>query len=232
MDIARTGDSLAASFQDVADGVVGFLPELVIALVIFVVGWIVAALIGRVVDQVVQAIKLDKALSSAGLDTVLDRAGFSLNSGRFIGGLVKWFFIVVFLVAALDVLGLSQVNLFLQDVVLDYLPRVIVAVLMMLVAVVIADVMQKLVVGSARAAEMKSAAFLGTLTKWAIWVFAFIVVLAQLGIAEQFLLTLFTGVVVALSLAFGLSFGLGGQQAAGEMIGKIRKEISDHTHRD
>lgn len=230
MDIQRTGESLAASFDGLAQGVVGFIPELVIAVVIFLVGWVVAALIGRVIDQVVQAVKLDKALSSAGLDAVLDRAGFTLNSGRFIGGLVKWFFIIVFLVAALDVLGLNQVNFFLQDVVLDYLPRVIVAVLMMLVAVVIADVMQKVVVGSARAAEMKSAAFLGTLTKWAIWVFAFIVVLAQLGIAEQFLLTLFTGVVVALSLAFGLSFGLGGQQAASEAIGKMKKEISEHSH--
>ena len=230
MNIQQTGDSLAASFQDVADGVVGFLPELVIALVIFILGWVVAALIGRVVDQVVQAVKLDKALAGAGLDTVLDRAGFKLNSGRFIGGLVKWFFIVVFLVAALDVLGLSQVNIFLQDVVLNYLPRVIVAVLMMLVAVVIADVMQKVVAGSARAAEMKSAAFLGTLTKWAIWIFAFIVVLAQLGIAEQFLLTLFTGVVVSLSLAFGLAFGLGGQAAASEVVGKVKKEISEHSH--
>ncbi len=225
MLIDQTSNTLTQSFERLWDGVINFIPELVVALVIFILGWIVGALLGRAVDQIIKALKLDSALRSAGLEGVLNRAGFGLNAGRFIGELVKWFVIVVFLVASLDVLGLTQVNAFLNQVVLLYLPQVIVAVLILLVSVVIADAMQNVVTASAKAAHIRSAAFLGTVTKWAIWVFAALIALSQLGVAPAFLQTLFTGIVVALSLAFGLAFGLGGQQAAAKYLDHLRSEI-------
>ncbi len=135
----------------------------------------------------------------------------------------------MFLVASLEVLGLTQVNTFLQQVVLLYLPRVIVAVLILLVAVVIASAMQRVVVGAAKAADIRSANFLGSVTKWSIWVFAVLMALFQLGIAAPFVQTLFTGVVVALSIGFGLAFGLGGQDAAAGFLAKVRSEIKNHN---
>jgi hypothetical protein len=108
------------------------------------------------------------------------------------------------------------------------LPQVIVAVLILLVSVVIADAVSKVVVGSAKAAGVRSANFLGTVTRWAIWIFAILAALVQLQIAVSFIQTLFTGVIVALSLAFGLAFGLGGQDAAAKWIEKTRSEIRDH----
>lgn len=229
MPLQTTGAVLANSLQNLWAGVIGFLPELIVALVIFVVGWVIAALLARAVEQIVGAVKLDSALRGAGMEAALTRAGFTLNSGRFVGELVKWFIIVVFLVAALDVLRLDQVTLFLRQVVLGYLPQVIVAVLIMLVAVVIAEAMRKVVVGSAKAANIQSAGFLGAVTKWAIWIFALLAALLQLGIAVTFLQTLFTGVVVALSLAFGLAFGLGGQQAAGRYLEHLQSEMKDRN---
>lgn len=225
----NTGEVVANSLQSLWLGVLGFIPELIIAIIIFVVGWIIAALLGRAVEQVVRAVKLDNALRGAGFEATLSRAGFTLNSGRFIGELVKWFIIIVFLVAALDVLRLDQVTLFLREVVLGYLPQVIVAVLILLVAVVLAEAMRKIVIGSAKAANIKNAGFLGAVTKWAIWIFALLAALLQLGIAVGFLQTLFTGVVVALSLAFGLAFGLGGQGAASRYIDHLREEMHDRS---
>lgn len=220
-------DVLQRSFQDLLNGVVSFIPSLIIAIVIFIVGWIVGALLGRIIAQVVRAVKIDNALRSAGVEEVLNRAGFNLDSGMFLGGLVKWFVIIVFLVASFEVLGLTQVNQFLQEVVLLYLPQVIVAVLILLVAAVIAEVMQNIVVGAAKAAELTSARFLGAMTRWSIWVFAALAALGQLGVATPFVQTLFTGIVVALSLAFGLSFGLGGQDAAARYLEKVRGEIAN-----
>ena len=188
----------------------------------------IESLLGQVVAQIIRSLKIDNLLKSAKVDDVLKRAGFNLDSGRFVGALVEWFVILVFLVASLDVLGLSQVNEFLRGVVLTYLPQVIVAVLILLVAVVIASAMQRIVVGAAMAAGIRSANFLGTVTKWAIWIFAVLMALLQLNIAGVLIQTLFTGLVVALSLAFGLSFGLGGQQAAAEFIDKVRSEIKSH----
>lgn len=216
---------LTQSFQDLWIGIVNFVPNLLIAAVIFTVGWIVGSVLDRIIAQIVRGLKVDHALASAGLSEVMDRAGFKLDSGAFLGGLVKWFVIIVFLVAALDVLGLNQVNAFLQEVVLLYLPQVIVAVLILLVAAVIAEVMQSVVIGAARAAHMHSAHFLGSVTRWSIWVFAVLAALNQLGVATAFVQTLFTGVVVALSLAIGLSFGLGGQEAAARYIERLRQEV-------
>ncbi len=227
MVFQNTGVVVANSLQTLWVGVIGFIPELIVALIIFVIGWIIASLLARAVEQVIAAVKLDSALRGAGVEATLTRAGFTLNSGRFLGALVKWFIIVVFLVAALDVLRLDQVTMFLRQVVLGYLPQVIVAVLIMLVAVVIAEAMRKVVVGSAKAAGIRSAGFLGAVTKWAIWIFALLAALLQLGIAVTFLQTLFTGVVVALSLAFGLAFGLGGQGAASRYLDHLQAEMKD-----
>lgn len=216
---------MTQSFQGLWYGIINFVPNLVVAVVIFILGWMIGSVLGRLVAQIIKAIRVDSALESAGAADVLSRAGFKLDSGAFIGGLVKWFFIVVFLVASFDVLGLSQVNFFLQDVVLAYLPNVIVAMLVLLVAAVIADAMQKVVVGSAKAAGMGHAHLLGGVTKWAIWIFAFIIALSHLGIAQPFMQVLFTGVVAMLALAGGLSFGLGGKEVAAHFLEKLRGDI-------
>lgn len=222
--------SVKMAFTEMLSGAISLLPRFIFAILIFVIGWLLASFVGHLVSRLIKAVKLDHALERAHFGNVVKRAGFNLNAGAFIGGLVKWFVIVAFLVASFEVLGLNQVNVFLQSVVLLYLPQVIVAVLILLVAIVIADVLRKVVIGAARAAGVKSANFLGTITKWAIWIFALLAALVQLGIAVGFIQTLFTGVVVALSLAFGLAFGLGGQEAAARSIEKIRQEVTDHQH--
>ncbi len=224
------GEVLTLSFQNLWLGIVNFVPNLVIAIIILILGWLLGALFGRAIWQVFRSLKVDEALRRAGFETFLKRGGLNLDSGAFIGGLVKWFIIVVFLVAAFDVLGLTQVNLFLQQVVIAYLPRVLVAALVLLIGGVLGDVVERVVVTAARTAEIRSAHFAGTIAKWAIWVFAILVALSQLGIAAAFSQTLFTGIVIALSLALGLSFGLGGQEAAARFIERVRGEMSEKHH--
>ncbi len=224
MFLTQWADVLTASFQNLFYGLVAFIPALVVALIIFIVGWLVGAGIGRLVAQVVASLRVDQALRAAGVERVLERAGYTLNAGAFLGFLVKWFFIIAFLVAALDVLGLTQVTDFLSGVVLTYIPQVIVAVLILLVAAVLAEAAQRVIAGAARAANIQAANLLGTLARWAIWIFAVLVALDRLGVSPL-IQTLFTGVVVALSLAFGLAFGLGGQQAAARYIERIQNEI-------
>jgi hypothetical protein len=227
MVLTTWADVLNQSFQTLLSGLIVFIPNLVVALVIFIIGWLIGLGLERVVKQIVDALRIDSALRAAGVDRVVERAGFTLSSGLFLGILVKWFVIVVFLVAALDVLHLEAVNTFLNDVVLGYLPQVIGAVLILLVAAVIADVSQRVVAGAARAAHLQAANLLGSTARYAIWIFAILAALAQLNVATAFVQTLFTGVVIAVSLAIGLSFGLGGQAAAARYLEHLRGSIKD-----
>lgn len=222
-------DALVNSLYEVWTGVVAVVPNIIVAIIIVIIGWLIGAALSKVIEQVVKSIKLDRALKAAGLDEILNRGGFQLNSGRFLGELIKWFTIVVFLVASFEVLGLVEVTRFLTGVVVAYIPQVIAAVLILLIAVVIAEALRKVVVASARAANLSSANFLGSMTKWAIWIFAALAALIQLGIGVVFIQTLFTGVVVALALAFGISFGIGGRDAAASFLDKVRSEIADRN---
>lgn len=214
-------NSLAASFIEIGVGVLSFIPKFLGAVVLFLVLWLVAVIIGRLVGQIIKTVKLDSALRAAGFDKVVERGGFTLSSGGFIGALVKWFFIVVALVAALDILGLTAVTDFLKNDVLGYLPKVIIATLILLVSIVIAQAVEKLVASSSKAANIQAADTLGLIAKWAILAFAVLQALSSLiniEIVLSFLGTILTGVVAALALAFGL----GGKEAAARYIEKLR----------
>jgi hypothetical protein len=226
MTINTWSEVLALSFRNLWLGVVGFVPNLIVAIIVVLIGWGIGTLFGRVVSQIIKALKIDEALRRAGVDDFLGKGGLSLNAGAFLGGLVRWFVILVFLIGAFEILKLSQVTAFLRDI-LNYLPQVVVAVLILIAAGMVADAMKKVVLSSAMTADISSAGFLATVTKWVIWVFAILVALSQLGIASGFVQTIFTGLVVALSLGLGLSFGLGGQEAASRLIEKVSKEMSD-----
>ncbi len=229
MIVDTWGQVLTNSFQALWTGIIMFIPSLIVALVILAIGWAIGAIISKGISKFMDMIKFDESLKKAGFEEFVKRAGLNLNSGHFLGSLIKYFIIVVFLIASFDVLGLGQVTVFLQQIVLGYLPQLIIAVLILLVGVVVGDVMGKIVVASSRTARLHSANLLGAVTRWAIWIFAILVALSQVGIAGAFIQTLFTGFVVAVSLGLGLSFGLGGQNAAARTIERIQNEIS---HRD
>ena len=226
MVVQTWGDIFVASFQSLWLGVAAFIPRLVIALLVFLIGWVIAVALGKLVSQVVRALKVDRALQGVGVEEPLSRAGFRLDSGAFVGGLVRWFFIVFFLLVAIDALGLQQVTAFLREVVLVYLPNVVVAALILVIAAVLADVMQKVVRGSAQAAHLPSASLLGGVTKWSIWLFAFLAAFFQLGIAGPLLQDFFRGFIAMIAVAGGLAFGLGGKDHASRFIERLRQDIT------
>lgn len=220
------GEVFSTSLQGLWFGFISFVPNLIVAIIIFIVGWVVGSVVGKALTQVISALKIDKIFASAGADEIMSKAGMKLDVGAFLGGLVKWFIVIVFLMTSLEILQLTQVTDFLREVVLSYLPQVIIAALILIVATVISDAMGKVVSGFAKAGNVRSANMLGTITRYAIWIFAFIIALSELGIAPQFMQILFTGLIGMLALAGGLAFGLGGKEAAGRAIDHIKSETS------
>lgn len=223
MVLQAWGDVIMASLQQVWASVANFVPLFIGALVVFLIGWIIAVALGKLVEQVVRALKVDQLLSKLEFERALERAGWKLDSGMFVGGLVKWFLIVVFLLAAANILGLREVSDFLRDVLL-YIPNVVVAALILIIAALVAGVVERTVRGAVEAAGYRGS-LVGVVARWSIWVFAFVAVLQQLGIATQLVQTLVTGLIAALAVAFGLAFGLGGKDAAAAFLDKLRGEL-------
>lgn len=226
MTIQTWGEVFSQSLIGLWGGFISFVPALLGAIILFIIGWAIGAIIGKAITQLVVVLKIDKLFESAGADEFMNRTGFKLSASSFLGAVAKWFIIVVFLMASLQIIGLTQVNDFLREAVLFYLPKVVIASLVLIIATVLADAMRKLVKASAQAAKIRSAHMLGSITLYAIWIFAFIIALSELGIATAFMQILFTGFIAALAIALGLAFGLGGKDAASRAIDKISNDMS------
>ncbi|MBI4160209.1 hypothetical protein HY504_03505 [Candidatus Wolfebacteria bacterium] len=210
------------AFSRVLANVIGFVPDLLGALVLLIVGLIVAAVIRYAVQELVRAIRLDVLLRNVGVETYVARAGFALNSAKFFGLLLYWFVIIVFLLAIADALDLDEFSFFLRDVV-AYARHIIVAVIIMLAAFVLANFARSLIRGSVTSAKLHSPGFLGALAWWAIVIFGLVQALVELQVAE-FVLTVVTGFIYMVALAGGIAFGLGGKEYAARLIERLRNE--------
>lgn len=219
---------LRASIQELWITVANFLPSLIGALVVFIVGLIVAAVLDKVVERLVYYVRLDALLRKLGVEGVAERAHMKLNSGHFIGKIVYWFFVLAFLLAASDILGFFTLSAFLRDV-LNYVPQVLVAMLILLAALMLANFLKGLVRASVMSANLHGAKGLGTLTWWIVVIFGLLTSLVQLGVAVSIINTLITGLIAMLSLAGGLAFGLGGKEHASKWIQKLEDEVEHRS---
>lgn len=215
---------LQTTFESLLAQVFSFIPELVGALVILIVGLILAWALRVVVEKVISALKVDALLKKLGVTDMVKKSGFSLHVGKLFGFIVKWFIIILALIAAADVLGWSQITQFLNDVVL-YIPSAFIAAVILLVGVVVGSFVYDVVMTAVKASKLGSAQLLAAIAKWAIFIFAFIAAMEQLGIAPTLLQTLTTGLVGMLALAGGLAFGLGGQEHAKRFLKKLADDI-------
>ncbi len=224
-EAVAASDIVRSSLMTLWGNVAGFAPRLVAALVVFLVGLLIAYLLGKLAWHIVRLIQIDKGLESVGFKKVWERSGFKLNTPYFFYELVKWFFVIVFLMAAADILALPQVADFLRSVV-AYLPNVIVAAIIMIAGALVGGFLSNIVRGSVKAAALSSASFLAEATRWVVMIFSLLVALTQLGVASEIIRIVIIGVVGAGALALGLAFGLGGQSHASEFLNKVRKQIN------
>lgn len=226
LEVVGASDIVRSSLLTLWTGVAGFIPQFIAALVVFLVGWLIASLLAKLAYYIVRGLHIDSALTKVGFRQAWEKSGFKLNTPMLFYELVKWFFVIVFLMAATNILGLGEVTDFLKTVVL-YIPNVIVAAVILLIGILVAKFLEGLVRASVRAAGLVSGNFLGALTKWAVFVFSLLVALAQLKVADDIIKIVIIGFVSAASLAIGLSFGLGGVKHADDMLGNLKRKVSE-----
>jgi len=205
-------------------GFLNFLPNLIGVIVVLVVGWFVAVGIGKLIATILNRLRFNKLFEKAGWKEALERAELTVNAADFLGGIIKWILFLVFLLAAVEILGLLQFADFLGKVI-AYLPNVLVAVLIFVATVILVDIVEKIVRTGVEKVKIGYGQMISAIVKWSIWIFAILTILYQLGVARPFMETLFTGFVAMLVISLGLSFGLGGQQIAAEILRDLRDKL-------
>ncbi len=210
------------SFSDFWAKFTGFIPTLLLAIVLLFAGFIIAWILEVMSRKILRAIKLEEIVAKVGIKRMFEKAGLKMTFTRLLSGVVYWFVLIVFLAAVVNVLGLTQLSSFLDGLV-AYLPNVIAAVAILIIGILVGNLLYNVVKNASESARIQAAGLLATLTKWAIFIFAFIAALVQLKVAPDLLKILFTGFIVMLSLAGGLAFGLGGKDVAKETIDKLKR---------
>jgi hypothetical protein len=121
-------DAVLQAFSEALVGFMAALPTILGALLILIIGWIVAGLFARIISRVLRAVRFNSLAERAELDVFLERTGTDLDPAGMLGTLVKWFVRIIFVVAAANTLDMPQVSEFLNQV-LAFLPNVAVAVI-------------------------------------------------------------------------------------------------------
>ena len=217
-------DLTIAALIDLWEGFLAFTPKLIGAIIVFLIGWVIAAAVGRIIAEILKKLNVNRVFEKGGMKEALRKAELKVDASSFIGAIFKWILVIVFLLVAVEILGLTQFGAFLTNV-LNYLPNVIVAALIFVVAVIIADILEKIVRAAVESAKVGYAGLVGLIVKWSIWIFAIFAILYQLKIAAGLIQTILSGIIGLLVIAGGIAFGLGGKDVAADLLYELRRKF-------
>jgi len=206
-----------------ATKITAFLPALIGAIIIFVIGWIIARLVKLGVERLLKLIRFDKATEKTGIQGFLKKGDIVKRPSEIIGVLVYWFIMIMVITATLDALGLPIVSDLFNSIFL-YIPSVVAAIIVLILGFLLGNLLSAVVRTAASNAGLKNAEGLGKLALYAIVFFSAAIALIQLGIGEEIMVSAFGLVFGAAALALALAFGLGGRDVAAEYLKRWLEE--------
>lgn len=225
MPLLQTWQSaLLVSWGQVVASFTSFIPSFIGAVIIFVVGILVATWGKMLVEEVMRAVRLEDLSKSAGFSDYLRRAEIKLTATELVGSLVKWLLLLIFFIAAVDVLKLPVVSSVLAGV-LGYVPNVLAAALIFGAGFFVANLVDGLVRGAFATIDHEAARPVGRLARWVVLVVSFFAAVDQLQIAQSLIDTFFQGLTWTLVLVVGLSVGLGSKDLVGRVLDDWYKKL-------
>ena len=206
-----------------------FLPMLIGAVAILIVGWLVAKLLQFVVVRGLKGVQFHALTESAGVDDFLKKGGVRQSTVDVLGVMVYWLTILMTLLTTFNMLGLTALSTLFHRVA-EFVPNVVVAMLTLTIGLYFARFVANAVTAYTRNVGMVDADLIGRLLRWSIAAFVVMLAIGQFNIPERVLesglLILFGGVVLALALAFGF----GGQKWAADKLDKMDKGKFGSVH--
>ena len=217
MDINDWATALTTSLATALSLFLGAIPRIIGFVVILVIGWLIASALAAGVAALLRAVRFNVLAQNAGIQGFINNMGLRTDASGFLANIVKWFVRLIVLVVAFDALGLPAVSNVLQQFLL-WIPNLVVAVVVLVIAGLAANALSNLVRGSTAQAGFDNPDTLATIARVAVWSFGIVVAVNQIGVAQELVNTLFMGFIGALALAAGLAFGLGGRDTAGQIV--------------
>jgi hypothetical protein len=211
--VQNWGDAVLVSVTTALENLLGFLPALIGALIVLILGWIIAGFLAGLVEKALKAVGFERAAQTTGIAGFIQQAGSGWTASKIVAEIVKWFIRLVAIQAAASILGLTQISAAINAVLL-WLPNLVVALVIIVVAALLANFVSGIVRGAASEMGFASPGLLSNVARYAIIAFAVVAAVNQLGIAPTVVNTLLIGTVGAVALALGLAFGLGGRDVA------------------
>lgn len=218
-------DAVITSFQAALALLFTFIPKLIGFLVILLIGWLIASALAKGITFLLRKVGFDRIGDRIGLSRLLSQSGIQTDTADVLGKVVYWFIFLIFLVPAVDALGLTAVSNILNQVV-AYLPNVFVAILVLFLGTLAATLVADIVRGAVANTTIGNPNLFANIARYAILGFVALIALEQLQIATSLLNILFTAIVGAAALAAGLAFGLGGQDAARRYLARTENAAS------
>jgi len=207
---------------------ISFVANLLLAIVVFVVGYLISTGIGKVITEILKSLKFNKLFEKEGWNRAFQRANIDVHPSEFIGAIFKWVFVITSLLLAVDILKLAQFGGILTQV-LNYLPNVVVASLIFVVAVIISDIVEKIIRVTVERMRVGYGYIASSIVRWAIWIFTIFLVLEQLLPNSELIKTLYMaivyGVVISIALGAAIAIGLGGKDTAAAIIQDMRRKM-------
>lgn len=217
-------DALLASWVQVSTGIITFIPKFLGAVLVFVIGILLASWAKRIIEEVLRLGRLEDLSKRSGFATYLARANIRLTASELVGEIVKWVLLLIFFSAAVEILGLTIVSEVLSRLI-SYIPNVFAAALILGIGVVIANLVDGLVRGAFATINHEAARPVGKLARWVVLIVAFFAAVDQLQVAQTLINTFFQGLTWTLVLIFGLSIGLGAKDLVGKILEDWYKKI-------
>jgi hypothetical protein len=193
------------------------IPKVIGFLLIIFVGWLIASALAKVIANVLRAVNFNDLATRSGFAGFVHKMGIDTDSSGFVALAAKWFVRLIVLTVAFDALGLPAVSQVLQQILL-FIPNLVVALMVLVIGGLLANAFSRVVRGATSSSGMGNPDMLGNIARIAVWTFAIVIAVNQIGIATTLVNTLFMGFVGALALAMGLAFGLGGRDTAAEIV--------------
>ncbi len=224
--INEVTSSASSAFSQVWVSIISFLPMLLAAIIVFIIGWFLSIGIGKLVSEILRKLGFNNIFKRTGWDNAFSKADIEVDPAQFIGVITKWIFVIIFLMIASDIIGWTSFSLLLGQIVL-WIPNLLVAIVILVVAIILADILEKIVKATVERMGVASATFLGALTKWVIYIVASLAILSQLNVAQNIVNAVVIGIVATFVIALGLAFGLGGREEAGRVLKTIRERVEN-----